>query len=183
MPGHARGGSGYALVRCCGKAWVRPHHFALARITTGGVGPCFAAEGAPPARCSRSTSISSVVRAPGGVSCGDGHPPLTQRFSRAAADQLIEARGCQLLCLSPYSSPDLNPINEAFSKVKHRLRSSPAVRARQASVEAVGAPLDAIAAQEDVRRLLCAAATAHTGSTAMSDRDLTMTDASDIGLI
>ena len=97
--------------------------------------------------------------------------------------QLLEARGCQLLCLSPYSSPDLNPINEAFSKVKHRLRSSPAVRARQASVEAVGAPLDAIAAQEDVRRLLCAAATAHTGSTAMSDRDLTMTDASDIGLI
>jgi hypothetical protein len=48
--------------------------------------------------------------------------------------------------LSPYSSLDLNPINEPFSKVKHRLRSSPAVRARQASVEAVGAPLDAIAA-------------------------------------
>jgi hypothetical protein len=65
--------------------------------------------------------------------------------------QLIEARGCELLCLSPYSSPDLNPINEAFSKVKHRLRSSPAVRARQASVEAMGAPLDAIVAEEDVR--------------------------------
>jgi len=32
--------------------------------------------------------------------------------------QLIEARGCGLLCLSPYSSPDLNLIEEAFSKVK-----------------------------------------------------------------
>jgi hypothetical protein len=65
--------------------------------------------------------------------------------------QLIEAQGCELLCLSPYSSPDLNPIEEAFSKVKRRLRCSPTVRARQASVEEIGAPLDAIAAQEDVR--------------------------------
>lgn len=63
--------------------------------------------------------------------------------------QLLEVRGRELLCLSPYSSPDLNPI-EAFSKVKRRLRRSPTVRARQASVEAMGAPLDAIAAQEDV---------------------------------
>ncbi len=30
----------------------------------------------------------------------------------------IEGRGCRLMCLPPYSSPDLNPIEEAFSKAK-----------------------------------------------------------------
>jgi transposase len=31
--------------------------------------------------------------------------------------ELIEARGCKLLYLPPYS-PDFNPIEEAFSKIK-----------------------------------------------------------------
>jgi transposase len=35
--------------------------------------------------------------------------------------ELIEAKGCKLLYLPPYS-PDLNPIEEAFAKVKHILR-------------------------------------------------------------
>jgi transposase len=35
--------------------------------------------------------------------------------------KVIEDRGCQLLYLPPYS-PDLNPIEEAFSKVKRLLR-------------------------------------------------------------
>jgi len=33
------------------------------------------------------------------------------------ARELIEARGCELLFLPPYS-PDYNPIEEAFSKIK-----------------------------------------------------------------
>ncbi len=33
--------------------------------------------------------------------------------------ELIEGEGCELLYLPPYYSPDLNPIEEAFSKVKH----------------------------------------------------------------
>jgi transposase len=37
--------------------------------------------------------------------------------------QLIEVRGCELMYLPPYS-PDLNPIEEAFSKIKALLRSS-----------------------------------------------------------
>ncbi len=32
--------------------------------------------------------------------------------------ELIEGRGCELLYLPPYSSPDLNPIEEAFAKLK-----------------------------------------------------------------
>ena len=35
--------------------------------------------------------------------------------------ELIEVRGCELLHLPPYS-PDLNPIEEAFSRIKRFLR-------------------------------------------------------------
>ena len=60
--------------------------------------------------------------------------------------QLIEGRGCELLYLPPYS-PDLNPIEEALSKVKALLRSS-AARTREALVEAMGAALNAITARD-----------------------------------
>ncbi len=53
--------------------------------------------------------------------------------------ELIEQRGCELWFLPPYS-PDLNPIEEAFSKVKVRLRKA-AARTRQALVEAMGEAL------------------------------------------
>jgi transposase len=39
----------------------------------------------------------------------------------ARVGQLIEERGCKLLYLPPYS-PDLSPIEEAFSKIKGILR-------------------------------------------------------------
>jgi transposase len=44
--------------------------------------------------------------------------------------KLIEDSGCELLYLPPYS-PDLNPIEEAFSKVKGLLRSSGPGRKRR----------------------------------------------------
>ena len=56
--------------------------------------------------------------------------------------KLIEDRGCQLLYLPPYS-PDLNPIEEAFSKVKRLLRVTGA-RTKEALVEAIGKALDAV---------------------------------------
>ena len=37
---------------------------------------------------------------------------------------LIEGRGCQLLYLPPYS-PDFNPIEEAFAKLKALLYAKP----------------------------------------------------------
>jgi transposase len=58
----------------------------------------------------------------------------------------IEARDCKLLYLPAYS-PDLNPIEEAFAKVKSRLRTA-AARSREALVETIGAALDAISAQD-----------------------------------
>jgi transposase len=60
--------------------------------------------------------------------------------------ELIEGRGCELLYLPSYS-PDLNPIEEAFSKIKGILRKAGA-RGREALVEALGAALDAVTAQD-----------------------------------
>jgi transposase len=60
--------------------------------------------------------------------------------------KLIEDRGCQLLYLPPYS-PDLNPIEEAFSKVKRSLRAIGA-RTKEALVEAIGKALDVVNARD-----------------------------------
>jgi transposase len=55
---------------------------------------------------------------------------------------LVEGAGCRLLCLPAYS-PDFNPIEPAFAKLKaHRRRV--AARAREALVEAIGAGLATI---------------------------------------
>jgi transposase len=63
--------------------------------------------------------------------------------------ELIEERGCELIYLPPYSSPDLNPIEEAFSKVKLILRKIGA-RGKEALIEAMGRALGAVSI-EDVR--------------------------------
>ena len=56
--------------------------------------------------------------------------------------KLVEAAGCEVLYLPPYS-PDFNPIEEAFSKIKGILRKVEA-RTREGLVEAIGKALDAI---------------------------------------
>jgi transposase len=58
----------------------------------------------------------------------------------------IEARGCHLLFL-PSSSPDLSPIEEAFSKLKAALRRASA-RTREALEEAICQALQLITAQD-----------------------------------
>jgi hypothetical protein len=55
---------------------------------------------------------------------------------------LVEARGCSLVYLPPYS-PDFSPIEEAFSKLKMLLRKAKA-RTRVALLEAIGRALPAI---------------------------------------
>lgn len=56
--------------------------------------------------------------------------------------ELIEGRGCELFYLPPYS-PDLNPIEEAFAKIKALLRRAGA-RTRETLIEAMGRALDAV---------------------------------------
>ena len=61
---------------------------------------------------------------------------------------LIEAAGCRLRLLPPYS-PDLNPIEQCWSKLKALLRGA-AARTKEALDEALTAALDAIT-PEDAR--------------------------------
>ncbi len=58
------------------------------------------------------------------------------------ARELIEERGWEVWFLPAYS-PDLNPIEEAFSKIKALLRKA-AARTREELVEAMGEALSAI---------------------------------------
>ena len=60
--------------------------------------------------------------------------------------ELIEERGCKLVYLPPYS-PDLNPIEEAFSKLKALLRKAGA-RTREALIEAMGWALEVVTAKD-----------------------------------
>jgi transposase len=64
----------------------------------------------------------------------------------ARVRELIEGCGCEVLYLPAYS-PDLNPIEEAFSKVKGILRKA-AARTREALIEAMGRALCAVSAQD-----------------------------------
>jgi transposase len=60
--------------------------------------------------------------------------------------ELIEQRGCELLYLPPYS-PDFNPIEEAFSKIKGLMRKVEA-RSRQALVDAIGQAISMVTAED-----------------------------------
>jgi transposase len=54
----------------------------------------------------------------------------------------IEARGAKVLFLPPYS-PDFNPIEEAFSKIKNSVRKAKA-RSKEALLDAIGRALDGV---------------------------------------
>ena len=116
----------------------------LSSITVGGMGPSLAVEGATTARVFE-TYVEKVLvptlRA-GQVVVMDNlgaHKPKRVR-------ELIEERGCKVLYLPAYS-PDYNPIEEAFSKVKRFLRKAGA-RSREALVEALGVALSAVGLEE-----------------------------------
>ena len=59
---------------------------------------------------------------------------------------LVKGAGCELLYLPPYS-PALNPIEEAFSKVKGLMRRAEA-RTRGSLIEAMGRALDAVSTRD-----------------------------------
>ncbi len=67
---------------------------------------------------------------------------------RTRTRELIEAAGAQVLFLPPYS-PDLNPIEMIFAKVKHLLRSL-ACRTREALWDLMQSLLDQITASDAV---------------------------------
>lgn len=118
----------------------------ITSLHQGGMGPSMAVEGATTSRVFE-TYVERVLAPalrPGRVVVMDNlgaHRPKRVR-------ELVEARGCELIYLPSYS-PDLNPIEEALSKVKHILRKIGA-RTKEALIEAMGRALGAVSS-EDVR--------------------------------
>ena len=89
---------------------------------------------------------------------------------------LIEERGCQLWLLPSYS-PDMNPIEEAFSKVKALLRKAKA-RTLEALFEATAQALGAVRAPVMPADTSSIVATGHHRTTYYDKRSSTPTFAS-----
>ena len=116
----------------------------LSSMSRSGMGPSLVVEGATTYRVFE-TYIEWVLApalSPGQMVVMDNLS--SHKGSRIR--ELIEGRGCELMYLPPYS-PDLNPIEEAFSKLKALLRKAGA-RTREALVEAMGRALDAVTASD-----------------------------------
>jgi len=116
----------------------------LTSLQQGGMGPSMAVQGATTARVFE--TYTERLLAPslreGQVVVMDNlgaHRPKRVR-------EIIEARGCELIYLPPYS-PDLNPIEEALSKIKQILRKMSA-RTKDALIEAMDVALEAVSARD-----------------------------------
>ena len=116
----------------------------LSSMTIEGMGPSLAVEGATTTRVFETYVEKVLVPSlePGQIVVMDNlgaHRPKRIR-------ELIEQQGCELLYLPAYS-PDYNPIEEAFAKIKNLLRKA-AARSKEALVEAIAAALSAITAED-----------------------------------
>jgi transposase len=112
----------------------------LASMSLEGMGPSLAVEGATSTRVFE-TYVERVL-AP---TLRKGQVVVMDNLSAHKGErvrELIEDRGCELLYLPSYS-PDFNPIEEAFSKIKGLLRKAQA-RSREALLEAIGAAISAV---------------------------------------
>lgn len=112
----------------------------LASMSMEGMGPSLAVEGTTTA-----TVFETYVKKVLAPTLRPGQIVVMDNLSAhkgARVRDLVAQRGCELLYLPPYS-PDLNPIEEAFSKMKGILRRAEA-RSREALIEAMGRALEAI---------------------------------------
>ena len=116
----------------------------ICAIDAGGVKPSMSMEGAVDARAFEGYVEHFLTRKlkRGQIVVMDN---LSVHKSKRV-ERLIEGAECELLFLPPYS-PDMNPIEEAFSKLKGILRKAGA-RTREALVEATGRALDTITPQD-----------------------------------
>ncbi len=116
----------------------------LASITLSGMGEAIAVEGSTTKEGFEAyieRALTPTLRA-GQVVVMDNlsaHKPVKVR-------ELIEGKGCQLIYLPAYS-PDFNPIEEAFSKIKSIVRRA-AARTKDTLIEVLSQALSAISAQD-----------------------------------
>src|SRR5215211_6578943 len=98
-------------------------------MSVEGMGPSLAVEGATTARVFETYDLEKVLLPrlrEGQIVVMDdlvAHRPKRIR-------ELIEQQGCELLYLPAYS-PDYNPIEEAFAKIKNLLRKARALGAKR----------------------------------------------------
>ncbi len=116
----------------------------LASMSAEGMGPCLAVEGSTTREVFEvylERALAPSLR-PGQVVVMDN----LSSHKGSQVRELIEEKGCELRYLPPYS-PDLNPIEEAFAKLKALLRRAGA-RTYEALIEAMGRSLDAVTASD-----------------------------------
>ena len=116
----------------------------IASMSLAGMGPAFVLDGA-----ADSAAFEIYVEQVLAPSLTAGQIVVMDNLSihkGVKVRNAIEARGCQLLFLPSYS-PDLSPIEEAFSKLKAALRRASA-RTREALEEAICQALELITAQD-----------------------------------
>ena len=108
----------------------------IAALTTGGMGPAMLLEGATDTAAFEAyvEHFLASALAPGKVVVIDN----LSAHKNARVRELIEAHGCELWFLPSYS-PDLSPIEEAFSKLKALLRRAKAQT--QEALQAAIAPV------------------------------------------
>ena len=116
----------------------------LSSMTLEGMGPSLTVEGA-----TTSVVFETYVQRVLAPTLCRGQVVVMDNLSAHKGErirELIERRGCQLIYLPSYS-PDLNPIEEAFSKLKGLLRRGEA-RTRERLVEAIGAAISAVTGED-----------------------------------
>jgi len=132
----ARGYRAYA----CVPPNREPNTTLLSSMTVKGVGPSLAVVGA-----TTQVIFESYVEQVLAPTLESGQIVILDNLAAhksLRAKELVEARGCELMYLPPYS-PDLNPIEEAFSKIKGTLRRVEA-RTRETLIEALGAAISTV---------------------------------------
>ena len=116
----------------------------LSSITLSGMGPSLAVEGA-----TTRAVFEAYLEEALAPSLPSGQVVVMDNLSAhkgGRVRELVEGRGCELLYLPTYS-PDLNPIEQAFSKLKGLLRGAEA-RSRAALIEAMGRALGTVTATD-----------------------------------
>ena len=119
----------------------------IASITLeGGMGESMSIEGA-----TDSEAFEAYVEHFLTPSLCEGQVVVLDRLGAHRTDrvkQLIEGRGADLVFLPSYS-PEMNPIEEAFSKIKQLVRKAGA-RVREELVETIGRALEAVTIEDAV---------------------------------
>lgn len=116
----------------------------LSSMSLEGMGPSLAVEGA-----TNSQVFETYVERVLAPTLRRGQVVVMDNLSAHKGErvrELIEGRGCELLYLPAYS-PDFNPIEEAFSKIKNLIRKAEA-RSRETLLEAIGTAISAVTDQD-----------------------------------